>query len=257
LPTIQIDLNDAIDADVGGSFNQDNMEDGNDNVSDDTEFDLHDDDEEDDEEMLIMEVREMAIALSHGLYPFHESKRLKRAMVEHGFKTGRQLGYPARRSENEKTADGGEVAIPLRDVWRMEKRIDWVIVESIMVVMFCNIRHAVVNHGWGRSFKLPNADRSVSGRDVEARKLYAHQGSGPYYQEWKDLLCLPCGWNLSRGDSRRVPPSTKETAGHDASGKEGASQDTLQEKPFDYAAVESTWIGTCVCMSVLRCALRC
>ncbi|UZJ56276.1 hypothetical protein CBS101457_005596 [Exobasidium rhododendri] len=258
LPTVQIDLDNshrmvnAIEhAIADGTISQSDVDAVNehpDDASDDSDYNLHEEDEEDDEDLLIMEVREMAIALSHGLYPYHESKRLKRAMTEHNFKTGRQVSHLKKDGKNkegkredaqngESTDEGGTV--PLQNVWRMEKRIDWVIVESIMIVMFCNIRHAVVNHGWGRSFKLPDSARSLTGRDAEARNLYSHQGSGLFYQEWRNLLCLPCGWNMSRGDSRRVP-GIKE----DGDAKTEEPADDSKEKPFDYAAVESTWIGT-------------
>lgn len=186
---------------------------------DDDDFDPDDDD---DGMMgmdnLLFEVREAAISLSRGVNPWHESRRLKNALDNY------DLPIPSTRAAITTAPDRSP-----QKVWRTEKRVDWIVLEAVMIVMYCNIQHAVVDHGWGRTFRLPGRKRSLTGRDAHARQIHGARPShrSQSWSLWRDLLGLPCGWEHSRA--------------HHPLQQVGSS---LHLKPFDWAGVESTWIGT-------------
>lgn len=174
------------------------------------------DDDDDDETEALFGIRALAISMSRGCLPWAEAAQISGKMNKG-------------RGQQDHTYDEDD----LRSVWRMEKRVDWVILESIMIVMYCNIRHAVLNHTWGKSFRLPGFEKSLVGRDRFARQIYLEneQSRNSYNPDeaWRNVLGLPVGWNHTRGTSdARSPADTPNN----------------KQKPFDWAHVESTWIGT-------------
>lgn len=191
---------------------------------DDEDFDPDeaDDDFDFSADELLLDIREISIALSRGLLPYYESKRLQRAVQDYGL--------PLRQIEGQVRLFDNHIS---QDIWRIEKRVDWLVVESIMIVMYCNIRHAVFDHGWGKDFKLPGTHRSLTGRDLFARQVNSRQSPHGYHawSRWRSILGLPCGWDHSRGTDIVADPRHNP---HDSS----------QLKPYDWAGVESTWIGT-------------
>lgn len=237
---------------------------------------------DDSEAEFFFEIRETAIAVSQGLLSHIEAQRLKNAMIHHGFlmgskgwrrptmtnpncsSSGSDSNVNSNNSKTERPVDVGD-SDPLpwtstRDVWRMEKRVDWVTVEAIMIVMYCNIRHAVLHHGWGTGFHLPKCDsegRSLMGRDPMSKRVVMRDGialdcQASLLRRWFEVLCPPCGWAHSRGSLSNVPqgpPSRQreeevKPTSSTSLGKESARSEHDTEKPFDWANVESTWIGT-------------
>lgn len=214
------------------------------------------------------EIRETAIAASQGLLSYVEAQRLKNAMLHHGFVTGskgwtRPTAMMTKPSVNNGAQESVSVStLPntsTRDVWRMEKRVDWVTVEAIMVVMYCNIRHAALHHGWGTGFVLPQCDwngKSLMGRDPLTKRLVMRDGaasdcSGTLMLRWYYLLSPPCGWGHSAGDLAFVPlashTTTQVSSDDEPKNKQNGTKDEESKddaKPFDWAGVESTWIGT-------------
>lgn len=175
-----------------------------------------DDDEEDDETEALFGIRALAITMSRGCLPWAEAAQLSGKM---------------NKSRGQHDHTNGETE--LNQVWRMDKRVDWVILESIMIVMYCNIRHAVLNHAWGKAFRLPGLETSLVGRDRFARRIYLdnEQSRNSYNPDeaWKNVLGLPVGWNHTRGSTDVRNP---------------ADHSIKPQKPYDWAHVESTWIGT-------------
>ncbi|PWN34558.1 uncharacterized protein FA14DRAFT_31712 [Meira miltonrushii] len=184
--------------------------------ADEEEDEDDEDDDDDDETEALFGIRALAISMSRGCLPWAEAAHLSGKMNK-----GRGQ-YDHTNGETE-----------LNQVWRMDKRVDWVILESIMIVMYCNIRHAVLNHAWGKAFRLPGLETSLVGRDRFARQIYLdnEQSRNSYNPDeaWKNVLGLPVGWNHTRGAL-----DTRDPANHS----------TKPQKPYDWAHVESTWIGT-------------
>jgi F-box-like len=190
---------------------------------DDEEEEEDDDDDDDDETEALFGIRALAISMSRGCLPWAEAAQLSGKM-------NRIRGQSSSSSSNHENTNG---EARFANVWRMEKRVDWVILESIMIVMYCNIRHAVLNHAWGKAFRLPGSQVSLVGRDRFARRIYLdnEQSRNSYNPDeaWRNVLGLPVGWNHTRGtlDERTIPDHSDK-----------------KQKPYDWAHVESTWIGT-------------
>lgn len=118
--------------------------------------------------------------------------------------------------------------------WRKTPAVDWVIAESIMVVVHCNLRQTINRDRWGRSFVFPPGSR---GDNESLQSLRERQRCRMY---------PPRGWHLSRGDVSAL--SDHQSQSRDQHGTEGSSDAADVEKaknPFDWAGVESaTWMGT-------------
>lgn len=190
--------------------------------------DTEDEEDEDEEAEALFGIRALAISMSRGCLPWAEAAQLSGKMNKSRGEALSATDYPR-----------GETRLKM--VWRMEKRVDWVILESIMIVMYCNIRHAVLNHAWGKAFRLPGLETSLVGRDRFAGQIYQdnEQSRNSYNPDeaWKRVLGLPVGWDHTRGTiDERMP--------HDSHDSGSQSSSRGKEKPFDWAHVESTWIGT-------------
>lgn len=84
-----------------------------------------------------------------------------------------------------------------RRPWKAQREVDWILLESIMIVAHCNIIRGIRSEGWGQGFILPPGARGNAAHSID--QLMAPQTSD-YLARLKHLL-PPSGWSHSRGSA--------------------------------------------------------
>ncbi|CAO1637758.1 unnamed protein product [Parajaminaea phylloscopi] len=119
--------------------------------------------------------------------------------------------------------------------WRRAPAVDWITVESIMIVMDSNVRDGIEAGSWGSGIYFPVGARGDSPGDSQ---------TGAAARQMR--LTLPrCGWHLSRGQEEAKERPVSEGAVAGTQSEQGRSDDLASGTLRDWANVEgATWAGT-------------
>lgn len=134
-------------------------------------------------------------------------------------------------------------------------RVDWVLAESIMLVVHANLHYAIHRCGWGSGFMLPRGARGDGGGTSDGtngRALVMPEIRGPLdaccHKRNRRLLYPHAGWGMSRGEEQpkdKVNGMTEEDSGEQEEGEEKQAARNDTPAVHDWANVESaTWMGT-------------
>lgn len=222
-------IEDADEEPVNDEVDEDDMED-DDYDEDADDFDDYGGEDEDDD----------------NFGPFFDMFRpLSGAAGYRGCRADEEIKHLVERHEAKRQGDEKDHAAAgrPRKVSLRRKSIHWELIEAIMVVMYANLKEAIWLENWGVGIRIPKIydDAGIMTKDPMERR---------------EFLDFPTGWISSMPNSIPSKLHVEDISDQRSGGKEatpmdtasqvqeGASSDSPDAKPHDWARCESFWAGT-------------